>query len=199
MGSIVCVTDTAFMSTSLDEATSIFYLSKPHAGRPRGVGLLWELRAGSEDDHAFHCGADVSMLSQFGAEREVLFPPLTMLRALPRDADSTLLRVGVQLGGVKDKVERPTQGWPNLSRAQYLSSVPGVKAQREKVTCLWRAVADLLIHARAVVEHTKRVHAVTYERSEGGHPFVRVCVQPNFTGIDEGGKAEHDFREVSFT
>ena len=35
--------------------------------------------AGLEDDEAFHCGADVSLLSQFPEEREMLFPPLTML------------------------------------------------------------------------------------------------------------------------
>lgn len=40
--------------------------------------VLWELDCRDEDE-AFHNGADVSMLSQFATEKEVLFPPLTML------------------------------------------------------------------------------------------------------------------------
>ena len=48
--------------------------------------VLWELRPSPQTDEAFHRGADVAMLSQFAAEREVLFPPCTMLRVLRRDA-----------------------------------------------------------------------------------------------------------------
>ena len=41
--------------------------------------MLWELRPQTESDSAYHRGADISMLSQFEGEREVLFPPCTML------------------------------------------------------------------------------------------------------------------------
>ena len=184
---IVCVTDTAFMSTSLEEATSIFYLTKPHAGRTRGVGLLWELQAGSEDDTAFHCGADVSLLSQFGVEKEVLFPPLTMLRCIQRDKADML------------KTDDPANNAHTrsaLNRAHFLTNVPGEKARREKLTCMWRAVADLLLHARMVTERTKAMHCVTNERTENGHPYVRIAVQPNFTGIDVGDGADLELSSV---
>ena len=182
---IVCVTDTAFMSTSLDESTSIHYLSMPHAGKVRGIGLLWELHAGQEDDTAFHCGADVSILSQFGNEQEVLFPPLTMLRCIPRDKDDPKYPP-------PHDVPLPMQRH-NLDRAHYLSTVPGEKTRQERILRLWQSVADMLIHARSVTNHTRAVHIVSEEHSKGGHPFVRVSVQPCFTGIDAGeGKEEDD-------
>lgn len=62
---LVCATDTAFMSTSTAEATPVHYMAS--GGKPN---LLWELRARCPDDAGYHCGADVSMLSQFAGERE---------------------------------------------------------------------------------------------------------------------------------
>lgn len=75
---IVCATDTAFMSTSLSGETALFYLSKKDYGQPNRIGLLWELKAGQEDDTGLHVGADVSDLSQFPHEKEILFPPLVL-------------------------------------------------------------------------------------------------------------------------
>ena len=62
----------AFMSTSLLRSTPIAYLGD-------GNNVLWELEPQLQSDVAFHRGADISMLSQFAAEDEVLFPPCTML------------------------------------------------------------------------------------------------------------------------
>ena len=76
---MVIATDAAFMSTSVARETPLHYM-----GGEKNV--LWELRPGPQTDEAFHRGADVAMLSQFAAEREVLFPPCTMLRVLRRDA-----------------------------------------------------------------------------------------------------------------
>jgi len=41
--------------------------------------VLWKVQPASESDAAYHNGADISMLSQFPDEKEVLFPPCTML------------------------------------------------------------------------------------------------------------------------
>jgi hypothetical protein len=76
---VVCATDAAFMSTSLGEATPVHYMEAN--GRPN---VLFELEAAAADDAGFHCGAEVAMLSQFADEREVLFPPLSLLRVRPR-------------------------------------------------------------------------------------------------------------------
>merc|ERR1712129_433065 len=46
-----------------------------------GDDMIWELHPREPSDVAFHFGADVSLLSQFAAEEEVLFPPYTMLVA----------------------------------------------------------------------------------------------------------------------
>ena len=69
---MVCATDTAFMSTSRNRSTPIHYMSGE-------ANVLWELAPREESDAAYHCGADISMLSQFGAEEEVLFPPCCLL------------------------------------------------------------------------------------------------------------------------
>ena len=76
---VVCATDAAFMSTSLGVETPVHYMAA--APKPN---LLWEIAAAAEDDMGYHVGAEVAMLSQYSNEREVLFPPLTMLRVSPR-------------------------------------------------------------------------------------------------------------------
>ena len=69
----VTATDFSFMSTTPDLEVCKEYMS------PKGANLLWEIRCGPETSEGFHSGADVSMLSQFPDEREILFPPMTML------------------------------------------------------------------------------------------------------------------------
>lgn len=73
---MVCATDTALMSTSRHKLTPIHYMGDD------GDNVLWELKVGKETNIGMHFGADISMLSQFGKEREVLFPPYTMLEVL---------------------------------------------------------------------------------------------------------------------
>jgi len=78
---MVCAVDMAFMSTSRQRQTPIDYMG-------RGSNVLWELKPQAETDAAYHRGADISMLSQFAGEQEVLFPPCTMLVA--RQADGAV-------------------------------------------------------------------------------------------------------------
>jgi len=73
---MICAVDMAFMSTSQRRETPISYLGE-------GNNVLWELRPAVQSDVAFHRGADISMLSQFKEEEEVLFPPCTMLEVIP--------------------------------------------------------------------------------------------------------------------
>ena len=74
---MIVATETGFLSSSMNSATPMHYMSKTSSN------VLWELVTKSEDERGFHCGADVSMLSQFEGEKEELYPPLTMLRVLP--------------------------------------------------------------------------------------------------------------------
>ena len=73
---LICAVDTAFLSCSQDRKTPINYMSE------LGGNVLWEIQCEKESDVAFHSGADISFLSQFTDEREVLFPPCTMLSVL---------------------------------------------------------------------------------------------------------------------
>ena len=82
---LVCVVDTAFMSTSRNRDTPIRYMAAD--GIPN---VLWELKAGPESDSAYHIGADISFLSQFAHEDEILFPPCTMMVVQRQSASATL-------------------------------------------------------------------------------------------------------------
>ena len=78
---MVCAVDMGFLSTSRNRSTPIEFMGG-------GKNVLWELRPKPQSDAAFHCGADVKMLSQFAEEDEVLFPPCTMFEVLPCPADA---------------------------------------------------------------------------------------------------------------
>lgn len=78
----VVATDFAFMSTSEDQAVCQGYMSRTQKN------VLFEIQCAEESAEGFHSGADVSMLSQFPAERETLFPPMTMLQVqMGKDQD----------------------------------------------------------------------------------------------------------------
>jgi hypothetical protein len=68
---MVTATDLAFMSTALEIQPSFFSTTE--------MNILWEIQCSEETSEGFHCGADVSLLSQFPEEKEMLFPPMTML------------------------------------------------------------------------------------------------------------------------
>ena len=78
---MIMATELGMMSTSMSQSTPIDYMKG-------ASNVLWELCTRPEDEHGYHQGADVSMVSQFASEREELFPPLTMLRVLPRPPPS---------------------------------------------------------------------------------------------------------------
>ena len=73
---VVCAVDMAFLSTSRGRETPIDYMGSDCDN------VLWAIQPSRETDTGFHYGADVSMLSQFSSEQEVLFPPATMLEVL---------------------------------------------------------------------------------------------------------------------
>lgn len=74
----VCATDMAFLSTSRSRETPIAYMQRGASS----ANVLWCLHPRSESDTAYHCGADISMLSQYADEHEILFPPCTMLTVI---------------------------------------------------------------------------------------------------------------------
>jgi len=76
--------DRAFMSTSTEREVAIGYVKQSNKVQK----ILFEIRMGMIDR-----GADVSCLSQFPAEKEILFAPLTGLEvaSVPRDEDGVLV------------------------------------------------------------------------------------------------------------
>ena len=61
---IVCAVDMAFMSTSRAREAPIAYMGDAE-------NVMWALHPQVESDTAYHYGADISFLSQFGEEKEV--------------------------------------------------------------------------------------------------------------------------------
>ena len=100
---LVVAVDMAFMSTSLHRQTPIHYMHK------RQPNVLWELLPQEESDAGFHCGANISLLSQFAAEGECLFPPYTMLQVLQSEEMIEIdeLDVGHGRGGGGGSAELP--------------------------------------------------------------------------------------------
>lgn len=100
----ICAVDMCFMSTSRNHCTPIDYMDA------QGPNVLWELQTRLESDSGFHCGASIELLSQFASEQEVLFPPYTMLKLMPRVLPSASIEGrgvnGVQDGGKSDASPR---------------------------------------------------------------------------------------------
>jgi hypothetical protein len=90
------------MSTSRERKAPLEYMDGSAAN------VLWELQPGAESDAAFHCGADVSLLSQFAFEKEVLFPPYTMMLVLG----------GNGAGSVAGGRERKEAVWDRRAQAE---------------------------------------------------------------------------------
>ena len=78
---MVAAVETGFMSTSKRPSVSIGYMTG-------NSNVLWQLKTRTETNTGFHMGADISMLSQFSEEKEILFPPCTMVRT-PRSIFSS--------------------------------------------------------------------------------------------------------------
>jgi len=95
---MVVATETAFMSTSRNKATPLAYMGG-------GQNVLWKLHPRAESDVGLHMGADISMLSQFPGEAEVLFPPCTVLI------------VDSRRGGAKDDIISSEKQAGRLSRS----------------------------------------------------------------------------------
>ena len=72
------------MSTSRNRGTPIEYMGGD--GTPN---VLWVLKPSLESEEGYHCGADISLLSQFAHEDECLFPPFTMLTVLRPERTSS--------------------------------------------------------------------------------------------------------------
>mmetsp|Transcript_24188 Transcript_24188/g.70892 ORF Transcript_24188/g.70892 Transcript_24188/m.70892 type:complete len:652 (-) Transcript_24188:3-1958(-) len=73
-GSGVGGVDVAFLSTTVDREVAFCYAK---GGSGTGFGLVFEIKQGIVD-----CGANLSWLSQYPYEREILFAPLTALEVV---------------------------------------------------------------------------------------------------------------------
>lgn len=72
---MIMATEHAFMSTSTSR-----HVAEQFAGA--GPSVLFEVKCRKRDAFGFHCGVDLSWVSQFPGEAEVLFPPFTVFNVV---------------------------------------------------------------------------------------------------------------------
>jgi hypothetical protein len=124
----VTATDFAFMSTSDNQEVCKHYMdTKQH-------NVLWEIRCESETAEGFHSGADVSMLSQYPQEAEMLFPPLTMLKVVVVEAVENVEEGGgAAAGGAKEVLVAQRRGSASRGQQERFSKADGGVATYTRV------------------------------------------------------------------
>lgn len=142
---MVTATDFAFMSTSVDGGICQQYMDSSQ------VNVLWEIRCKAETSEGFHSGADVSLLSQFPSEKEMLFPPLTMLTVCMEDTEE------------RNDVDIDADGF--VGDEYILGGLGGVASQAK----LGRNQ-----------KKTSIVPVLKRETTKAGAAFVRIVVTPTF-------------------
>jgi len=134
------------MSTSKQRETPVHYMGD-------GPNVLWELEPGKPSDAAYHRGADISMLSQFAAENEVLFPPGTMLVAKRVDDD-----------GESQEPAKPSTGSPsNWNKLLHMPTLLRRSSQSRELSK--ELTGDL---------------QVSVEETETGKRYTAIRVMPYF-------------------
>ena len=76
----------AFSSTTTDHEQALLYASSGSEGMVSDASTIFEMQMGMVDR-----GADLTWLSQYPHEREVLLPPLTGIEALGTDVQGSML------------------------------------------------------------------------------------------------------------
>jgi hypothetical protein len=150
----ITATDFAFMSTSTDERITSKYMVRAkmivlqasptftHTYSQKGGtdSILFEIECSPQSYEGIHNGADISMLSQFPGEDEILFPPLTVLTVtgvassnanhLPAQlrptANGVLLDIGIETSASLTSAldfqhEMPTMGMKGVSNESLAS------------------------------------------------------------------------------
>ena len=108
---MIVACDGAFMSTSSSRATPIDYMNSDCPN------VLWKLLCRRESDDAHHRGADISTLSQYSSEGEILFPPCTMLvvqenrSIIAHDLEDQSMKARGESGGNKKFTEITVVPW----------------------------------------------------------------------------------------
>jgi len=170
---MICATDAGFLSTSTAYDTPLHYMQTARSN------VLWELVTSSEDEHGYHCGADVSFLSQFAGQREELYPPLTMLRVV---AHSEISADDLSISEVQGRATAPQAPPLKLSASQvWRKQLPETKSANAMTAMARTQTANREWLERTsdtmrtfVTEHHAKMCFVD------GKSFVHVLVQPTF-------------------
>ena len=194
-------THAGFMSTSRNIETPIKYMDRS------GSNVLWALQPRLETDEAFHRGADVAILSQFESEKEVLFPPCTLLlvrehpsmtgnhHGVSRESsaktnepahspDSDMMRSNLfqaakaqQMGTPNPSLERRSYGSAGFDEDDFPSVEEPASGDRARLSRVGTGIGTSVGHLERVPPGAES-YAVSMKRK--GVRYIEVHVEPSF-------------------
>jgi hypothetical protein len=161
-----------------------------HSQKTGTDNILFEIECRPESFEGIHNGADISLLSQYPQEKEILFPPLTVLtvtgmsgvaRSEVSDADQAS---NIDSTNVSGRAKRPVQlrstgngglvldfKTGNRSKTGNRGSATGF--QHKMPTAGMKGVSE-----RSMAEFGRRRSVST---GTGGQRFHRITLSPTFT------------------
>jgi len=186
----VRATELSFMSTSRTVDVAMAYMSETSAN------VLWEVQPAPPSAEGFHFGADVSMLSQFASESEILFPPFTMLQVHERRTDRKRELAVAQMfqhGARRSRAARASQA---SERTSIYSQ--GEASPRNSVVALpgSHPVDSVVMARNAFMLEVRAQFEAVYIR-KGGIDSGGACAHPEVA--EQPSAAEHDYLRVMVT
>ena len=127
----------AFMSMTRDRAVALEYASSQGA-----VGLVFEVQQGLIDR-----GADVSWLSQYPHEKEILFNPLTGIEALRSRIDGSVVVDEVSQKAANTGYDANARKYGDMLKAGIIDPVKVVRTALSNAA----SIAGLLLTTEALV------------------------------------------------
>ena len=163
-----CVVTTAFLSGSRDQKQPIARMQTGEGGN-----VLWELQCQASNYSGFHSGADVSLLSQFKAEQETLFPPGTMVTVVQTPKPD-----------FEGSISRGSVGKESIRSAQSAQSKESDHSKEGKKTRSRRASRDSVGSAPdsggGSVDGDVLDELGVVKETEGKKSFQRIEAEPTF-------------------
>ena len=134
----VCATEFGFVSTASNLDAALRYMGQADDN------VLFKVYPSMQTSEGFHMGADVSMLSQFSHETEVLFPPSTLL--VVRNNSASESAIAEKVDHIRRRSRSSVSTQPNVPqsfRVEVADAEQGADTASprtiRRLASLWRA------------------------------------------------------------
>ena len=185
---MICGVEMGFMSTSKRLMTPLDYMADG------GDNVLWAIKPMVETDDAYHCGADIAMLSQFAAEEEILFPLCTLLVVQPQSQRGQR-DLATDATTSSDVVER---GGDRRASAPVASLAPASAASSVSMSALPVAGSSSSSSAKATAPHLpSRQLSDPSSLAARKHSFLGSVKWTHSPGKERASRASHGETDVA--